>query len=1043
MADTSSIRPHASLRWRCVGPFRGGRASTVCGDPRDPRVFYFGAGGGGLWKTTDAGVTWENVTDGFLRTASVGAIAVAPSDSNVVYVGMGECSIRGNVSYGDGVYRSTDAGATWQHLGLADTQRIARVRVHPRDENLVYAAALGDIYGGSSARGLYRSRDGGRTWDKILYKDENTGCIDLDMDPNNPRILFAAMWQVRRTEWSLTSGGPGSGLWKSMDGGDTWTEITRNAGLPAGLIGRIGIAISPARPGRVWALVEAEQGGLHRSDDGGATWTRVNEDRSLRTRHFYYTNIYADPQNADTMYAVNAPFVKSIDGGKTFTTLSTPHGDHHDLWIDPKNPQRMILACDGGGTVTFNGGWSWSSIYNQPTAEFYHVTTDTRFPYRIYGAQQDNTTICVPSRSHQPAITEREWYPVGGGESAMIAVRPDNPDIAFAGSDGGGQGGRLTRYDHRLHQLRDVSPWPERTAGMSAAEYTHRFQWTSPVLISPHDPNVLYMCGNRVFRSTNEGHSWEIVSPDLTKADPETLKPSGGPLTLDQTGVEVYATIFAFAESPVQKGLLWAGSDDGLVHVSRDNGATWENVTPKALPEWSRIGTIEPSPFEAGTAYLAASRHRLADMRPYLLKTTDFGKTWTEIAAGIPVGEYTRVVRADPVRRGLLFCGTELGIYASFDDGASWESLRGNLPVVAIHDLVVKDGDIVVATHGRSFWVCDGAAALLRQSAPGAAPHLFQPAPAFRFGLGGRMFFGRDFAMERPVVAMMMGDTMHYLKKKPENGESGEYLDAGQNPPSGVVLHYYLPTKPEAAITLTIRDSKGEVVRTLSSQPAEGEPKLPAEPGMNRFVWNMRYPDATKLEGPSAGTIPGFGPAAVPGEYTAELAVADTRSIQRFQILKDPRISASQADLEAQFALLRQIRDKVSQVNEGVNRIRAMRKQTDEWVQRAKGDAELGKRAEELKRRLGEVEDELAMADFKGGQDFIARAPRLNDKMAYLATVVGMADFAPTQQSHEAYAAVAAEIDKSLDRLEGVVAQDLRAFTSYVREAGLSPVTPA
>ena len=1044
MAVSSGPRPYASLRWRCVGPFRGGRASTVCGDVRDPRVYYFGSGGGGLWKSTDAGITWENVSDGFIRTASVGAVTVAEADSNVVYVGMGECSIRGNVSYGDGVYRSTDAGATWQHLGLERTQRIARVRVHPHDADFVYAAALGDIYGPSTERGIFRSRDGGKTWQKILYRDENTGCIDLAMDPNNSRVLYAAMWQVSRTEWGLSSGGPGSGIGKSTDGGDTWTELTRNPGMPGGQLGRIGLAVSPARPGRIWALIEAEDGGVHRSDDGGATWTRVNEDRSLRTRHFYYTNIYADPQDADTMWGVNAPFVKSIDGGKTFVSMSTPHGDHHDLWIDPQNSQRMILACDGGATITTNGGWSWTNIYNQPTAEFYHVTTDTRFPYRIYGAQQDNTTLCVPSRSHQPAISEREWYAVGGGESAMIAVRPDNPDIAFAGSDGGGQGGRLTRYDHRLKQLRDVSPWPERTAGMAAAEYTYRFQWTSPVLISPHDPNLLYMCGNVVFKSTNEGASWEIISPDLTRNDASKQQPSGGELTLDQTGVEIYCTIFAFAESPVTKGLLWAGSDDGLVHLSRDGGQTWENVTPSGLPEWSRIGTIEPSPFEPGTAYLAASRYRLADMRPYLLKTGDYGKTWTAIASGIPQGEYTRVIRADPVRRGLLYAGSELGIYVSFDDGASWESLRGNLPVVAVHDLVVKDGDLVVATHGRSFWVCDGAAALLRQSASAGGAHLFQPAPTVRFGGGGRMFLDRDVAFERPITAMAMGDTMHYLKKRPENGEAGLYLDAGQNPPSGVVLHYYLPTKPTEAVTLTIRDAKGEVVRTFSSQPAEkADPKLPAEAGANRFVWNMRYEDATKLEGPATFTIPGMGPVAVPGEYSAELSVAGATLSQRFQILKDPRIAASDADLQAQFAYLRQVRDKLSQLNEGVNRIRAMRNQTEEWVQRGKGHVELNRRADELKGKLGDVEDQLTMVAYKGGQDFIARAPRLNDKIAYLATVVGMADFAPTKQSHDAYQQLADETDRQLDRLEGIVGQDVRQFAAFVRELDLAPVNPA
>jgi photosystem II stability/assembly factor-like uncharacterized protein len=1038
MAD---LGPYGSLSWRCVGPHRGGRSSACVGDPRNRQVFYFGTGGGGVWKTTNGGVTWENVTDGFVGTASVGALAVAPSDSNVVYLGMGECSIRGNVSYGDGVYRSTDAGATWRHLGLADTRHVARVRVHPDDPDTVYVAALGHIYGPGAERGVFRSRDGGRTWQKVLYRDEDTGCIDLVLDPTNPRVLYAALWQVRRTEWSLASGGPGSGIFKSADGGDTWTEITRAAGLPQGTLGRIGLAASPVQAGRVWALVEADEGGVYRSDDAGRTWQRLNEQRDLRSRAWYYSNIYADTEDADTVYALNNFFWKSIDGGRTFTPVATPHPDHHDLWLDPADADRMICAHDGGACVSFDGGCSWSSIYNQPTAEFYKVVTDNGHPYRLYGSQQDNTTLSVPSRSEMAGIFEREWYDVGGAESASIAVRPDT-GVVFASSSGGGEGGRLTRYDHALRQKRDVSPWPARTAGMAARDYKYRFQWTSPVVLSPHDPNVLYMCGNRVFRSTDEGASWEIISPDLTRNDPDKQRPSGGPITKDHTGVEVYCTIFAFAESPLQRGLLWAGSDDGLVHVSKDGGRTWENVTPAGLPEWSRVGTIEPSPFEPGAAYLAASRHRLDDPRPYLFKTTDYGRSWTAIAAGIPTHEYTRVIRADPERRGLLYAGSEGGVYVSFDDGAFWHSLRLNLPVVPVHDLQVKDGDLVAATHGRSFWILDGGPALLRQEVPAGTVHLFQPRPTVRFRSGGHLLLPREQGYEKPVAVIELpAGASHYLKGKPGSGQAPFFLDAGQNPPNGVVVHYYLPAAPEGEVKLTFRDGRGEVIRTFTS--ADKETPVPAQAGANRFVWDMRYPDAVRLESPVAGERFAGGPLAVPGEYRVELEVAGSTFSQSLQILKDPRVPASQQDLQAQFDLHVQIRDKLSQVNEAINRIRAVRRQAEEWVSRGRGHAALQERADALKQRLGEVEEELIQVRVKSPQDTVNFPPKLNDRIAYLMGVVSSADFAPTRQTYDAFAELAGEADSQLDRLEGILSQEVRAFGAFVRELDLPPIAPA
>ena len=652
-----------ALEWRCIGPYRGGRVVAVAGDPVNAAVFYFGACAGGIWKTTDAGTYWENISDAYLPTAAVGAIAVADSDPNVIYVGMGECCIRGDVSHGDGVYRSTDAGKTWMHLGLADTRHIARVRIHPTNPDVVYVAALGHAYGPNNQRGVFRSADGGKTWDHILFRSDKAGAIDLSLDPHNPRILYAAIWEAQRTPWSLTSGGPDSSLYQSTDGGETWTELTNNPGLPAGLKGRIGVAVSPARPGRVWALVEAEDGALFRSDDGGATWQRLSEERNLRLRFWYYGHVFADPQDPDTVYVLNIQAWKSVDGGRTFAQMTTPHGDNHDLWIDPRHPQRMIEGNDGGACVSFNGGASWSTIYNQPTAQFYHVATDTRFPYRVYGTQQDNTAICVPSRSEKGAILSSQCYPVGSSESGYIAVRPDNPNLVYSGAIGSapGGGGVMLRYDHATEQVRIITVWPEIYGGWGAKDLKYRFQWTYPIVLSPHDPNILYAAGNVLFRSADEGMSWKAISPDLTRQDVSKLEPSGGPINKDTTGAEHYCTIFAFAESPHQPGVFWVGSDDGLIHLSRNDGETWDNVTPKELPEWALISMIEVSPHDPATAYVAATRYKLDDVQPYLYKTHDYGQTWQRITAGIPAHDFTRVIREDPARRGLLYAGTETG----------------------------------------------------------------------------------------------------------------------------------------------------------------------------------------------------------------------------------------------------------------------------------------------------------------------------------------------------------------------------------------------
>ena len=748
---TGSVDPRLmeSLRWRCIGPPRGGRVVAAAGDPCDPMVFYFGAVGGGVWKTTDGGTYWEPVSDEYFNTAAVGALAVSDSDPNVIYAGTGESCIRGNVTHGDGVYRSTDAGKTWKHVGLEDTRHIARVRVHPTNPDLVYVAALGHAFGPNEERGVFRSKDGGDTWEKVLYKSDKAGAVDLSLDASNPRIMYAAVWETLREPFKFTSGGPDSGLYKSTDGGDTWTDITCNQGLPEGAKGRIGVAASPAKPGRVWAIIEAEKRGLYRSDDGGETWEHVNDDGNLLQRPWYYAHVYADPQDANTCYVLNLNMWKSTDGGKSFVRVTTPHGDNHELWIDPRNPKRMVQGNDGGACVTFNGGDTWSTIYNQLTSQFYHLTTDDQFPYRVYATQQDNSAISVPSRTNTGAIPWSDCYAVGSSESGHIAVDPKDPNIIYSGAIGSSPGGgdSLLRYDHSIRQTRIVSVWPEYQWGTGVKDHKYRFQWTYPIVFSPHDPDVLYITGEYVFRSDNGGESWEIISPDLTRGDESKMEASGGPLTLDTTMVEHYGTIFAFAESQHEKGVFWVGSDDGLVHISRDGGDSWDDVTPDGLPEWTRIDIIEVSPHDPATAYMSGTRYKWDDNRPLLYKTSNYGQTWTKITDGIPEDDFTRVVREDPVTQGLLYAGTETRVYVSFDDGGSWQTLRGNMPVTPISDLVVKGDDLVVATNGRSFWILDDLPAL-RQLSGADAGERGDPAAA-RGGPEGPPSRGRRQAGRR------------------------------------------------------------------------------------------------------------------------------------------------------------------------------------------------------------------------------------------------------------------------------------------------------
>jgi photosystem II stability/assembly factor-like uncharacterized protein len=1051
-----------SLEWRLIGPFRGGRVVAVAGDPKHSQVFYFGSTGGGVWKTTDGGILWENVSDGFFKRASVGAIAVSASDASVIYVGMGETTIRGNVSHGDGVYRSTDSGKTWTHLGLANTRNIAKVRIHPQNPDLVYVAALGHAHGPNPERGVYRSSDGGKTWEQILYRSDKAGAIDLAIDPNNPRILYASFWEAQRKPYALISGGEDCGIFKSTDGGDTWAEITRKPGLPKGLLGKIGLTISPAKEGRLWAIIDAEDGALFRSDDGGETWERLSEDRNLRARPWYYQHIYADPQDPETIWVLNVQAWKSVDGGRTFFEVQIPHGDHHDLWIDPENPQRMIEGNDGGACVSFNGGASWSGIYNQPTGEFYHVITDDQVPYRVYGAQQDNSTISLPSRSVLAGITQSDMYEVGGGESGYIAVRPDNPNIVYAGCFHG----YLTRHDHRTRQDRNISVWPELATGWGAKDQKYRFQWTFPILLSPHDPNVLYATGNHVFRSTDEGSSWEVISPDLTRNDVTKMEPSGGPVTKDNTGAEFYGTIFAFAESPLKRGLFWAGSDDGLLHISQDGGRTWKNITPTELPEWALISIIEPSPHDPATAYVAATRYKLDDFQPYLYKTNDYGVTWTKITTGILENDFTRVIREDPVRRGLLYAGTETGVHVSFDDGEHWQTLRLNLPAVPIHDLVIKDSDLVVATHGRSFWILDDLTPLryISEEVQNSSVYLFKPRSAMRFI--------SSWSYSRPsapgIFYRMTGDIMVTARReqKPDGKTVDRNLDAGDNPPDGVIVYFYLKEKPEGEVKLTFLDAQDKEIKSFTSERAQNQspemegladptdleedkekkdPNVPKAAGMNRFIWNMRYPDPKKVDGYVASEAVMAGPVAPPATYQVQLTVGDQTYTETIEILKDPRLPATQEDLDAQFELHLEIRDKLSETHNAINTLRNIRQQLEDWEKRTrerKDHEAVSRSVRSLKEKLSPIEDELIQSKAKTRQDTMNYPVKLNGKLAWLAGVVSSSLTAPTRQEYELFEDLSARIDVQLQRLQEIVDTDVAAFNALMREAAMPAIIP-
>lgn len=1028
--DTSAFR---ALRWRELGPARGGRSVAVGGTTSRPLEYWMGTTGNGVWKTTDGGMNWQPSSDQAFG-GTVGAIGVSESNPDVVYVGGGETHIRGNTSHGDGLWKTTDGGRTWKEMGLRATRHIARVRVHPTNPDIVYVGALGHAFGPNPERGVFKSTDGGATWNRILFRNDSTGISDLIMDPNDPNTLYAAFWHAYRRPWMLNSGGPGGGIMKTTDGGATWTELTANRGLPRGIWGKVGLAVSPANSRRVWAIIEHDSGGVYRSDDAGQTWEWINRDRSLRQRAWYYSKIYADPKDTNVVYGLNVQFFRSTDGGRTFRQqIQVPHGDNHDMWIAPNDPQRMVQANDGGANVSFTGGRTWTD-QEFATAQMYHVSTTNHFPYWVCGAQQDNSTLCGPSRS-EGTISIADWKDAGGGESGYVTANPSDPDIIYAGS----YSGYLTRKDMRTGLERNINAYPLNPMGHSSEDIRYRFQWTFPIVVSQHDSKVLYVGGSRLFKSTNEGQSFTMISPELARRDPRTMGASGGPITKDQTGVETYGTIFTLSESPKNAQLLWAGTDDGYIWITRNGGTNWTNVTPRDIGDFTRVSIIEASSFDEGTAYVAANRFQQDDFAPSLWRTTDYGVTWTKIVTGIPADEFTRVIRHDPARRGLLYAGTERGAWVSFNDGANWQSLQRNLPPVPVHDLVVKEGDLVAGTHGRSFWILDDLSAL-RQVTPEITRkpvHLFQPRDAYRIQWGGGGFGGGG------------GGAQAAAASRP-----------GQNPASGVMVHYHI-ARDSQPVKIEFLAPDGSIIKTYENDarpvpaptPGQGAGQAgggfgggaAARPGnargLNSFNWNLRYPDAVTFPGMIMWAGSTVGPVAPAGTYSVRVTVgSEAPQVARFNLLNDPRSDATAADLQAQFDFLIQVRDKTSEANNAVRTIRNVRAQIEERVNAA---PRLRRNADALLAQLAAVEQEVYQVRNQSGQDPLNYPIRINNKIAALAGVAASGPYKPTDQTIEVYNEVSAMLKVQTDRLDKTLREDLERFNRQVRAAGQQPIVPS
>ena len=997
-----------NLNWRSIGPYRGGRASSVTGVSNSDNTYYFGATGGGIWKTTDSGQNWRNISDGFFG-GSIGAISASESDPNILYVGTGEKTVRGNVSPGyGGFWKSDDAGETWKKMNLdIDQVQVGRIAIHPKNPDIVYIAIIGDLFKDSNKRGVYKSTDGGKSWRQVLFSNERSGAVDISIDKNNPRIIFASTWNIRRTPYSLESGGEGSGLWKSTDGGETWKNISDNEGLPSGIWGISGVSVSPVNSKKVFALIENKEGGLFRSDDGGSSWEKVNEDRNLRQRAWYYTRVYADTQNENRVYVMNVSFWRSEDGGKSFDRYRTPHGDHHDLWIDPENNKRLIVADDGGAQVSSDDANNWSTYMNQPTAQYYRVATDNSFPYNILVAQQDNSTQRVPHRVNSGGISERDWERSAGGESAHLAAKPDNPDIVYGGS----YGGYLTRLDHSTGEVRSVNVWPNNPMGHGAEDMKFRFQWNFPIFFSPHDPNKLYTTSNRFHVTYNEGEKWEVFSPDLTRNEKEKLGPSGGPITKDNTAVEYYATIFAACESPYEKDLLWAASDDGLIHLSRDGGKNWEDVTPVNSPKYLMWNSVEPDPFVKGGLYAAGTLYKTGDFQPYMYKTKDYGKTWEKITNGIPNNHFTRVLRADPNKEKLLYAGTESGMYISFDDGISWNSFQLNLPLVPITDLTIKNNNLIAATQGRSLWLIDDLTPLhqLNKEVNNASMKLFKPIDSYRMGSPGR----------------------------------GTPRNAGKNHHNGVEVFFNIDDKildENTSVTLEFLDNEKKLIKKYDNQSDENALDINSE--KNSFVWNMRYDDAKGFDGLIMWAASLRGPIASPGQYYVKLTVNEKSEEQSFNILKDPRSNSTDEDLKEQFDFLLSVRDKVSDIHQTIIDIRSSRSQLIDLKSKISGKyPDMENSISDVISRITLIEEKLYQTKNRSGQDPLNFPIRLNNKLAHLTSVASVGNFKPTDQMYNVRDELIGLIDKELKMWEDIKENDLVKLNSTILENNIQLIT--
>lgn len=994
----------SATQWRNIGPFRGGRSAAVTGVKGKATLFYMGSTGGGVWRTTDAGNTWKNISDGFFG-GSVGSIAVSEWDNNVIYVGNGEKTVRGNVSSGDGVWKTVNAGKTWKHVGLKNARHIPRIRIHPKNPDIVYAGVLGDLYKSSEERGVYKSTDGGKTWTKKLFANKNAGVVDLIIDPNNPRILYATTWNVRRTPYSLSSGGEGSALWKSTDEGETWMNISANKGLPSGIWGISGVAVSPVNSDIVYALIENKKGGVYKSLDAGKTWCLINSERKLRQRAWYYTRIYADTQDENIAYVMNVRYHRSTDGGKTYKTFNAPHGDHHDLWIAPEDNQRMIIGDDGGAQVSFDAGENWTTYMNQPTSQFYRVTTDDHFPYRIYGAQQDNSTVRIAHRTQGRFIGESDWKSTAGGESAHLAIDPTNNDIVYGGS----YGGLLTRVNHKTGETRAINVWPDDPMGHGAEDFKYRFQWNFPILFSSHEKNKLYAASNHLHVTYNEGQSWEIISPDLTRNDPTTLGPSGGPITKDNTGVEYYATIFAVQESKYEKDVIWTGSDDGLVHITRDGGKNWLNVTPKKMPEWMMINCIEVDPFTKGGAYIVGTKYKSGDYQPYIYKTENYGKSWKQMTNGIESEDFTRALRADPKRKGLLYAGTERGMYISFDDGENWQAFQLNLPIVPITDLAIKNDNLIAATQGRSFWMIDDLTPLHQLDTDMIKEEviLFKPKDSYRMSGG------------------------HGATSKTQ----------GTNHYGGVAINFFIKEqKEENPVSMSIYESNGKHIKTFSTKPnkEKKEGKLDLSDGNNIFYWDMMYSGAERVQGMILWWASLSGPMALPGDYKVTLKVGDVEKTQCFTILKNPISETTLADAKAQFDFINDINDKVTEIHKALKNIKKVRDQVNTLKKSIKDHEkhkELLDFADMLVKDLTVVEEALYQTKSKSRQDPLNFPIRLNNKLAHLNSLTRIGTYRPTQQAIDFKNEISKEIDAELAKLYSLFNNEIKELNNKVKDS--------